>query len=203
MVRYTDSSENSLEATHAAAQSRSFQVLDMQKLHYLFKVFAKWGGFGPAPSQGTTGPSTTPTLDNFVTRGSQFIKAERPTPVAENKTPPPPPEEPHKPFNFEFDEPVHSTETQTSASPQAGKVPSTQPQSLLTMQREGKSLSKKQKTLLQAAAISRTPLPNREEQTLAAATQKAKATSERKMETVEEKKQIRDGVWKMLRSSWF
>ena len=199
MVWYTDSSENSLEATHAAAQSRSFQVLDMQKLRYLTRVFAKWGGFGPAPSQETTGPSTTPTLDHFVARGSRLIKTEPLTSVAKDETPPPPPEEPHKPFNFEFDEPVHSTETQTSASPQAGKGPSTKPQSLLTMQREGKSLSKKQKTLLQAAAISRTPL--------AAATQKeaqkAKAASEPRMEAIEEKKQIRDGVWKMLRSSWF
>ena len=162
----------------------------------------KWGGFASSSSQETTGPSTRPIFDGLFERGSLVVKTKLPATSAEGKTPPPPPEEPHKPFNYKFDEPVQSTETQTSASSQAGKASSAKPQSLLTIKREGKHLSRKQKALLQAAAISRTPLPNhekKEEQT----TKEAEAASEPRMETDEEKKQFQNRVWNLVRGKWF
>ena len=163
----------------------------------------KWGGFASTPSQAATGPSTTPTFDSLIKRASRFAKTDRPTTISEDKAPPPP-EEPHKPFNHEFDEPARFVETQTSASPQANKASPVKHQSLLTMQREGKRLSKKQKALLQAAAISRTPLPNTEEKTLAEAKEKdAKVESEPRMETDEEKKQFQNKVWDLVKGKWF
>jgi hypothetical protein len=170
----------------------------------------KWGGFASSHSQATTGPSTTPTFDSLIERGSQFARTDRPTAVAKDDVPPPLAEEPHKPFNGDFDEPARSTETQTSVSSKADKASSSQPQSLLTMQREGKRLSKKQRALLQAAAISRTPLPNLEERALTEANEKedrvtkeAEATSKSGMETDEEKKQFQDRVWSLVRGKWF
>lgn len=65
-------------------------------------------------------------------------------------------------------------------------------------------MSKKQKALLQAAAISRTPLPNTEEKTLAEAKEKdAKVESEPRMETDEEKKQFQNKVWDLVKGKWF
>jgi len=162
----------------------------------------KWGGFASSSSQETTGPSTRPIFDGIVERGSLVIKTKPLTTSAEDKTPPSPPEESHKPFNHEFDEPLSSTETQTPASSRAGKASSAKPQSLLTIKQEGKHLSRKQKALLQAAAISRTPLPNlgeKEEQK----TEEAEATSEPRMETDEEKKQFQSKVWNLVRGKWF
>lgn len=168
----------------------------------------KWGGFASSSSREITG-STTPTLDGIVERGSQFIEIESPVTAVEDENPPPP-EEPHKPFNHEFDEPVRSKETKSSASSRADKGSSVKPQSLLTMQREGKYLSKKQKALLQAAAISRKPLPKVEETTLAKAKEKeeqeakeVEAASESGMETDEEKKRFQNRVWDLVRTKWF
>ena len=144
-------------------------------------------------------------MDHLLERGSRVVKTGPSVTSAEDETPSPPPEEPHKPFNHEFDEPDCSTETQTSASSQADKGSSVQPQSLLTMQREGKRLSRKQKALLQAATISRTPLPNLEEKALAEPKEEheAKAASEPRMETDEEKKQFQNRVWNLVRGKWF
>jgi len=161
----------------------------------------KWGGFASSSSQETTGPSTRPIFDGIIEHGSLLIKNNPLATSAEDKAPPPPPEEPHKPFNHEFDEPVNSTGTQTSASSQAGKA-SAKPQSLLTIKREGKHLSRKQKALLQAAAISRTPLPNLEEKEEQRA-EKAEAASEPRMETDEEKKQFQSRVWDLVKGKWF
>ena len=189
--------------------------LSPDKYFLLTKAFVEWGGFAPSPSQATTGPSATPTFDRLIKRGSKVVKTNRPattttTAAAEDEPHPPPVEAPYKPFNYEFDEPVHSTKTQTSVSSQAEKASSAQPKSLLTMQREGKRLSKKQKALLQAAAISRTPLPNPEEKALAEAKEKQEreakgieADSEPKMETDEEKKQFQDKVWSLVKGKWF
>jgi len=165
----------------------------------------KWGGFSSSPSQATTGPSTTPILDDILKRASLTVKIARPTTTTtasttEDETPPPPAEEPHKPFNHDFDEPVHPTETQTS--PTFKKPSSIQPQSLLILQREGKYLSRKQKALLQAAAISRTPLPNPEEKALAEA-KETEAAPEPGMETDEEKKRFQNRVWDLVRAKWF
>ena len=170
----------------------------------------KWGGFASSPSLTTTGSSTRPTFDHLMERGSRFVKTDNPTTV-EDESPPPAAEEPHKPFNYNFDEPANSTEAQASASSRVEKAPSAQPKSLLTMQREGKRLSKKQKALLQAAAISRTPLPNLGEKALAGGKEneerpeakEAEATSESRMETDEEKKQFQSKVWDLVRSKWF
>ena len=179
--------------------------LEQRKYFLLSKAFANWGGFASPPSQATTDPSTTPTFDILIEQGSRFVGTNRPATAAEDEAPPPPPEEPHKPFNHEFDEPARSTtETQTPVPSQTDKASSAQPQSLLTMQREGKRLSKKQKALLQAAAISRTPLPNIEEKTLTETKEKgAEADPESKMETDEEKKQFQDKVWNLVRGKWF
>ena len=171
----------------------------------------KWGGFSSSPSQATTNPSTKPTFDELLKRGSWAVKTDRSrttTTTASATTddvPPPPAEEPHTPFNYDFDEPVRSTETQTSVT--VKKTTPAQPQSLLTLQREGKRLSRKQKALLQAAAISRTPLPSSEEKALAEAKEKeeqeAEATAESRMETDEEKKQFQNRVWNLVRAKWF
>lgn len=187
-------------------------LLHPEKYFLLTEAFVKWGGFSSSPSQATTGPSTTPILDYLLERGSRAIGTDRPTTtttsVREDETPPPPAEEPHKPFNYDFDEPVHPTETQTSATFE--KPLSIQPQSLLTLQREGKRLSKKQKALLQAAAISRTPLPKPEEKALAEAKEKeerevgeTEAATESRMDTDEEKKQFQNRVWNVIRGKWF
>ena len=163
-----------------------------------------WGGFSSSPSQITTGPSTTPILDDILKRGALIGRTDHPTTTTgsttKDETPPPPAEEPHKPFNHDFDEPVRSTETQTS--PISKKQSPVQPQSLLAMQREGKRLSRKQKALLQAAAISRTPLPDPEEK----APTEAKETGvapESRIETDEEKKQFQNRVWNLVRPKWF
>jgi len=167
----------------------------------------EWGGFGPSPSQATTGPSTTPTFDNIIKRGSWTVRTSRPIATVEDETPPPPAEEPHKPFNYDFDEPVRSMKIRSPVPSQEGKASSAQPQSLLTMQREGKRLSKKQKTLLQAAAMSRTPLPNLEENISAGGKEErevkgdAKVASEPGMET-DEKKQFQNKVWNLVRGKW-
>lgn len=198
-----------LAPTGSRPNTNRFQPLEQRKFFRLTEAFVRWGGFASSPSQKTTGPSTTPTLDDLIERGSQFVKAERPTSAVEEETPPLPTEEPLKPFNYEFDEPVRSTETRSSVSSQAGNASSAQPQSLLTMQREGKRLSRKQKALLQAAAISRTPLPNLEEKALAKA--KAEETeikeietaSESRMETDEEKRKFQDKVWNLVKGKWF
>ena len=149
-------------------------------------------------------------MDGLVERGSQVIKTKPLVTSVEDKTPTPspPPEEPHKPFNHEFDEPVRFTKTRTSASSQAGKGSSVRSQSLLTMQREGKRLSRKQKALLQAAAISRTPLPNLKDKALAETEEKGEqeakgAASEPRMETDEEKKQFQSSVWNLVKGKWF
>ena len=186
-----------------------FPQLHSQKYFRLAEAFVKWGGFASPSSQATPGPSARPTLDYLIGRGTRLIKNESPASSVEDETPPPPPppEEPHKPFNHEFDEPDHSTETQTSASLWADKSSSARPQSLLTMQREGKHLSRKQKALLQAAAISRTPLPNLEEKALAGAggreAKGAEAASESRVETDEEKKQFQNRVWNLVKAKWF
>jgi hypothetical protein len=192
-----------------AGQVNRFVQLQPQRYTRLTDAFVKWGGFASTSSQDTTGPSTRPTLDDLVKRGSRFLKTEPPAASVggETPSPPPPPEEPHKPFNHEFDEPARSTETQTSTSSRAAKGPSAQPQSLLTMQREGKRLTKKQKALLQAAAISRTPLPNPKEKVLTEAKKEeeheTEAASEPRMETDEEKKQFQSRVWNLVRGKWF
>jgi len=83
------------------------------------------------------------------------------------------------------------------------KASSPQPQSLLILQREGKPLSRKQKALLQAAAISRTPLPNPEEKALAEAKEKEEREAEGAgMETDEQKKQFQNRVWNLVRAKW-
>ena len=81
---------------------------------------------------------------------------------------------------------------------------------MLTMRREGKRLSKKQKALLQAAAISRTPLPKFEEKPLVVAKEHeerdsndAEVVQEPIAETEEEKKRIHSRVWDLVRSKWF
>ena len=190
--------------------NRSYNLLEPRKYFLLTEAFVKWGGFSSSPSQATTGPSTTPFFDHILKRGSQVVRTGRPiiASATKDETPPPPAEEPHKPFNHDFDEPVRSTETQTSATFE--KPSSIQPQSLLTLQREGKRLSRKQKALLQAAAISRNPLPNAEEKALAEAKEKeereakeAEVTSESRMETDEEKKQFQNRVWNLVRAKWF
>jgi len=166
----------------------------------------KWGGFASSSSREIAGSSTTPTLDSIVERGSRLIETEHPVTAVEDEKPPPP-EEPYKPFNHEFDEPVRSTETQSSTFSQANRASIAQPQSLLTMQREGKRLSRKQKALLQAATISRTPLPKLGEGALAEAKeteeQGAEASSESRMETDEEKKRFQNRVWDLVRTKWF
>ena len=188
-------------------------MLDPRKYYLLTEAFVKWGGFASSPSQAATGSSTTPTFDDLIERGSKVVRINRPAPtitVEKDELPPPPPEEPYKPFNHDFDEPTRSTETQTSASASTEKAPPTKSKSLLTMQREGKRLSKKQKALLQAAAISRTPLPNLGEKALAGGKEKkereakeTEAASESGMETDEEKKQFQSKVWDLVRTKWF
>ena len=180
-----------------------------RKFFLLTEAFAEWGGFGPSPSQAATDPSATPTFDSLIKRGSQAVRTDRPTTTTttttmEDEAPPPQAEEPHKPFNHDFDEPVHSTETQAPVSSLAGDPP-TQPQSLLTMQREGKRLSRKQKALLQAAAISRTPLSDHGEKASAETKEEqeeAEGASEPRMDTDEEKKQFQNRVWNLVKSKW-
>ncbi|KAF9650981.1 hypothetical protein BDM02DRAFT_3184918 [Thelephora ganbajun] len=195
----------------SGAHTKRLQPINQRKYFRLTEAFVKWGGFAPPPSQESTGPSTTPTFDSLVEKGSRFVKTDRPAAATEDEAPPlPTTEEPHKPFNYEFDEPVCSAETQASASSIVDKSSPARPQSLLIMQREGKRLSRKQKALLQAAAISRTPLPNLEEKALAEAKEKeeqaakeAEAPSEPRMETDEEKKQLQNRVWNLVRGKWF
>jgi hypothetical protein len=115
-------------------------------------------------------------------------------------------EEPHQPFNYEFDEPASSAEVQTTASSQANSDVSAKPQSLLTLQREGKPLSKKQKALLHAAAISRTPLPSLEAQTPPEAEKERREATESEAtpgSTEEEKKEIQNRVWNLVKGKWF
>jgi len=62
--------------------------------------------------------------------------------------------------------------------------------------------------LLQAAAISRTPLPNLKDKALTEAKEKGEqeakeAVSEPRMETDEEKKQFQSSVWNLVKSKWF
>lgn len=71
-------------------------------------------------------------------------------------------------------------------------------------------MSRKQKALLQAAAISRVPVPNPRQRTLVDAKEKeqweamdAEAASEQRMETDEEKKRFQDKVWNLVRAKWF
>lgn len=183
------------------------QVPDTRDQSHFTEAFIKWGGF--SSSRETTGASITPTLDHLLESSSQSVEAESSATPTEEGTPPPPPEEPFKPFNHEFDEPVHYTEPETPAHSQAATT-SSKPQSLWTMQREGKPLSKKQKALLQAAAISRTPLPNLEEGVLAGAKEReeqevkrSEAGSGPRMETDEEKKQFQNKIWDLVKGKWF
>jgi len=185
--------------------NRSTNLIPTKRFFLLTEAFVKWGGFSSSPSQATTDPSAKPMLDDILKRGSLIGRTDHPTTTTtasttKDETPPPPTEEPHKPFNHDFDEPVRSTETQTS--PTLNKPSSLQPQSLLTMQREGKRLSRKQKALLQAAAISRTPLPNPEEKAAAEA-KETEAAPESRMETDEEKQQFQNKVWNLVRAKWF
>lgn len=74
------------------------------------------------------------------------------------------------------------------------------------MQREGKHLSKKQRALLQAAAISRTPLPNLEEKALAGAKEKEEQEAkeaEVTTKTDEEKRHFQNMVWNLVKRKWF
>jgi len=179
------------------------QLLNPRKSFILTKAFMKWGGFASSPSHAETiNPSTTPTFDDLIARGSRFIKTDGLTATTtEDEAPPPPSEEPHKRFNYEFDEPTRSTGTQTSVSSRESKASSAQPQSLLTMQREGKRLSRKQMALLQAAAISRGSPPNLAE--TKEEPKEAEATSDPRIGTDEEKKQFRNKVWGLVGGKWF
>lgn len=168
-----------------------------------------WGGFASSPVQGAEAPvpSARPTFDLLIERAPPNTKTKR-RPVDKA---PQVEEEPHKRFNHEFDEPVRSTETVAPVNPQMDKASSAKPPSLLTMRREGKRLSKKQQALLQAAAISRTPLPKFEERPLSAASLEkeeggsgdVKAAQVLGAETDEERKQIHSRVWDLVRSKWF
>ena len=186
-----------------------FQILEKGKYLVLNEAFIKWGGFAPCPVQGTeaAGPSARPTLDLLIERAA---KTERRSPARKDGASPVK-EERRKSFNYEFDEPVHSTGTQTPVPSQAEKgSPEEKSQSLLTMQREGKRLSKKQKALLQAAAISRTPLPDFGENALDKAKEKEERESDggeaaqgTRSEIDEENKRIHSGVWNLVRAKWF
>ena len=163
----------------------------------------KWGGFASLPSDTeATDRTITPTFDDLIARGSQYVKTGRPT-TTEGEASHPPAEGPHKSFNYEFDEPTRSARVQLSVSSRADKTSSAQPQSLLTMQREGKYLSRKQKALLQAAAISRGPSPNRAGAKEKEEQEPKEDASEPGMETDEEKKQFRNKVWSLVGGKWF
>ena len=199
MMSAQEPSESSL--IYTGVPTKPLQTLDVKSYFFLTKAFMEWGGFASSPAQksGDTGPSTRPTFDRLTERASQVIKTESPPTLKEGKAPPAE-QESHKPFNHEFDEPVHSTNTQMSAVENATETPSEKSQSLLAMQREGKRLSRKQRALLQAAAISRTPLPKPEE--------KAKEKEEREAAEggaapEEERKQIQSRVWNLIKNKWF
>jgi len=190
---------------HSGIRTTRDPPLTVQKHFILTKAFVKWGGFSSSSNEGSAGLSTTPMLDHVLERGSHLVKTDNPaTTAAGDQVLSPPPGEPHKPFNHNFDEPIRPAETQIFATSHAEKVSSAQPQSLLTMQREGKLLSRKQKALLQAAAISRTPLPkapaeaNEEQDSM-----EAEAASEPRIETGEERKQFQDKVWNLVKGKWF
>lgn len=182
-----------------------FKPIDPHKFFKLSEAFVKWGGFASPPAQEseTTSRSVRPTFDYLVTRASPFIRGKKPSAALEGEALPA--EEPRKSFNSEFDEPVHSIGTQTPVSPETGKPSSVKSQSLLTMQREGKRLSRKQQALLQAAAISRTPLPNPEKKTLTETKEEGgddSAASTKKAEVDEERKQIQDRIWDLVKRKW-
>lgn len=204
---WASSSHSTFTSSPVDITAKRPQRIGPSKPHLLTQAFVKWGGFAPSLPQGpgTTGPSVRPTFDNLVKRATQSNKPEQKTVITGDEIPSPV-EEPHKPFNYEFDEPAPSAEVWTPASSQANTDSSAKPQSLLTMQREGKQLSKKQKALLQAAAISRTPLPSFEAKTLSEAEKdgreatKSEATPE---STDEEKKEIQNRVWDLVKGKWF
>ena len=177
------------------------QAPDTRYQSHFTEAFIRWGGFSSPSSRETTNSSITPTLDNLLEPGSQPVEAENPAAPVEEEAPPPPPEEPFKPFNHEFDEPVRFKESETPVHSRATATPS-KPQPLWARQRDGKPLSNKQKALLQAAAISRTPLPSLKEEPLARAKQ-AEADSGPKMETEEEKKQFQNKIWDLVKRKWF
>ena len=138
-------------------------------------------------------------FDLLLERAPRSTKIERP-PIQEA---PRVEEEPRKRFNYEFDEPVHPTEAVAPVPPRTDEVPPAGSRSLLTMRREGKRLSNKQKALLQAAAISRTPLPKIEERPLSETKEKEEGQSNHGTEIDEEKKKIHSRVWELVRSKWF
>lgn len=196
--------ESSFTTPSTAPFRPSFQNIGTRKYPMLTQAFVKWGGFASSPAQGpeAAGTSTRPTFDRIIERAPPAAKPEQP-PAAEDNEAPPVEEEPHKPFNYEFDEPVRSMDTKTPVLPKADKTSVGTPQSLLTMRREGERLSRKQKALLQAAAISRTPLLNFEAKEKEERETNDEAAQRHKAEMDEEKKRIHSKVWDLVRSKWF
>lgn len=189
-----------------------FQIKDRHKHLQLTNAFVKWGGFASSPTlePEAAGASSRPTLDLLIQRAPSFLKTAWGSGVEKGDAQSVE-EEPHKPFNDDFDEPTHSTDILQAPSPsQADKAPSRKSQSLLGMQREGKQLSKKQKALLQAAAISRTPLSSYEEKVFTEGEEKEERESNDSeagqgpgTEMDEERKRIHNKVWELVRTKWF
>ncbi|KAF9782401.1 hypothetical protein BJ322DRAFT_218328 [Thelephora terrestris] len=185
--------------------NKPLQTLEQREYFKLTMAFMRWGGFASSPAEesGTAGPSARPTFDHLIARASQSIKIEKSSAPKEIKAPVVE-EEPRKPFNYEFDEPVHFTDKRTSTMRSEDEVSPIKFQSLSTMQPGGKRLSRKQKALLQAAAISRTPLPNLEEKTFAEAKEKEeREAAEGDTAPEEERKQIQSRVWNLIKNKWF
>ena len=188
-----------------------FQSMDQQKYFLLTDAFLRWGGFASSSVRGAEGADriARPTFDLLVERAPNFSRPREPS-AARKGGAPPVEERTHKPFNYEFDEPVHCTGIQTPVPSQADKVSSKKSPSLLAMKREGKRLSKKQQALLQAAAISRTPLPKSEERPTTEAGEHGGrgsngdgATQGSMAEMDEERKRIHNRVWDLVRAKWF
>lgn len=201
-------SESSFATPSSDLSAPPPQTLERRRYLQLAEAFVKWGGFASSSIRGdeAAGPGARPTLDLLIERAPKLVKTKWPSGLKEDEAPPVE-EEPHKSFNYEFDEPVHSTDIQTPLSSQADKASPEKSQSLLIMQREGKRLSKKQKALLQAATISRTPFPNFEEKEVEKKAEREsdgdEAAQGPRAEIDEERKQIHNRLWNLVRSKWF
>jgi len=196
------------------------RLISMNRQLRVSNAFIKWGGFS-SPTD-----ANTPQLENTIRKSRIHVEehksylaelVEQGSPNLDLVEEPEPQHEP-KPFNYTFDEPVVVKAAKPVSQPQkqprefATNVSTAK--SIKEKQEQGIALTKRERTLMQAAQLARTPLLAKNEKlgpqvvnTKPVAADRVERPmempGEEKMETEEDKKGFQDRLWKLVGGKLF